>query len=70
MIEGGKDVRLTPEEKHIIARLRQGPHSIDELAQVLHSSPYYIHALLRNLDVKVGIVPLFRYGEPRYGLAE
>jgi DNA-binding CsgD family transcriptional regulator len=65
-----KNVRLTPEEKCIIARLRQGPHSSNELAQVLHRSSDCIHALLSSLDRKVGIVPLFRLGELRYGLAE
>jgi DNA-binding CsgD family transcriptional regulator len=70
MIEEGRNTHLTPEEKRIIARLRQGPQSSNELAQVLDRNSDCIHALLTSLDRKVGIVPLFRIGELRYGLAE
>jgi hypothetical protein len=33
-------------------------------------SPEHLHRILQNLDHKVGIVPLFRSGHLRYGLAE
>lgn len=61
---------LTLQERDIIALLRQGSQLVDELAQALHTSPESIHALLESLDRKVGIVPLFRSGTLRYGLAE
>jgi DNA-binding CsgD family transcriptional regulator len=61
---------LTPQERDIIALLRQGSQMVDELAQALHTSPESIHTLLESLDRKVGIVPLFRSGTLRYGLAE
>jgi DNA-binding CsgD family transcriptional regulator len=61
---------LTPEERHIIALLRQGPRSVNELAEALQTSPEHIRGLLERLDGKVGIVPLFRSGTLSYGLAE
>jgi hypothetical protein len=61
---------LTREERHLIALLRQGPQSIAGLAEALRTSAGHIHDVLRSLDRKVGIVPLFRYDTLRYGLAE
>lgn len=61
---------LTPQERRIISLLRQGAQSVNELAEALRTSPQDIRCLLETLDRKVGIVPLFRSGILRYGLAE
>ncbi len=61
---------LTTEERRIIALLRQGPQSVDRLTEALEVSPDHVHRVLQSLDRKVGIVPLFRSGSLRYGLAE
>jgi predicted transcriptional regulator len=61
---------LTSEERRIIALLRQGPQSVNGLTEALEVSPEYIQRVLQSLDHKVGIVPLFRSGSLRYGLAE
>jgi hypothetical protein len=64
------DPELTPQERHIIALLRQGPRSVNALAEALRTIPADIRCLLEGLDGKVGIVPLFRLGTLSYGLAE
>ena len=65
--EGGE---LSRQERHIIALLRQGPQSIDELAEALCVGTDQAQDILQSLDRKVGIVPLFRYDILRYGLGE
>ena len=61
---------LTTEERQLIKLLRCGPRTVKELAEALRISPEQIQHVLRSLDRKVGIVPLFRYDTLRYGLAE
>ncbi len=61
---------LTSQERHIIALLRQGSRSVNELTEALHTSPEHIRCLLESLDGKVGIVPVFRSVTLSYGLAE
>jgi predicted ArsR family transcriptional regulator len=61
---------LTPEERHLIALLRQGPQSVHGLAEALRISPDQTQAVLQRLNRKVGVVPLFRFDTLRYGLAE
>ena len=61
---------LTPEERNLIALLRQGPQSVKGLAGALRISPEQTQDFLASLNRKVGIVPLFRYDTLRYGLAE
>jgi hypothetical protein len=61
---------LTREEQQIIARLRDGPQPLDALAKALQTTPEHITCLLESLDRAVGIVPLYRFGTLRYGLAE
>ena len=61
---------LTAEERDLIALLRQGPQSVEGLAEALRISPEKIQDVLQRLDRKVGIVPLFRYDTLHYGLAE
>jgi predicted transcriptional regulator len=61
---------LTPEERCLIALLRQGPQSVDGLTEALEVSRDQLHRLIQSLDRKVGLVPLYRSGSLRYGLAE
>jgi predicted transcriptional regulator len=61
---------LTAKERHLIALLRQGPQTVDELAEALRISSDQTQDVLQSLNRKVGIVPLFRYDTLRYGLAE
>jgi DNA-binding CsgD family transcriptional regulator len=61
---------LTAAERHAIALLRQGPQSLQELAETLGLNPEQTHHMLQRLHRKVGIVPLFRHNTLRYGLAE
>jgi len=61
---------LTTEERHLIALLRHGPQCVAGLAEALRMRPDQIQNILQRLNRKVGIVPLFRYGTLRYGLAE
>jgi predicted ArsR family transcriptional regulator len=61
---------LTTQERHLMALLRQGPQSVNGLAEALRLSPEQTQDVLQSLDRKVGIVPLFRYDTLRYGLAE
>jgi predicted ArsR family transcriptional regulator len=61
---------LTAEERHLMALLRQGPQSVNGLAEALRISPEQTHDILQQLDRKVGLVPLYRYDTLRYGLAE
>jgi hypothetical protein len=61
---------LTRDERQLLACLRRGPQSIAGLAEALQTSMGQIHDVLQSLDRKVGVVPLFRYGTLRYGLAE
>ena len=70
MGESTSHPELTPQELHLIALLRQGPQSVDGLAQLLHLSPELTRCVLESLDRKVGIVLLFRAGTLQYGLAE
>jgi hypothetical protein len=61
---------LTPEERHLIALLRQGPQSIAGLAEALQTGAVHIEDVLQSLGRKVGIVSLYRFDTLRYGLAE
>jgi predicted ArsR family transcriptional regulator len=61
---------LTAEERHLIALLRQGPQSVNGLAEALRISPDQTQDVLQSLNRKVGVVPLFRFDTLRYGLAE
>jgi hypothetical protein len=61
---------FTPEERHCLALLRQGPQSIAVLAGALQTSTGHIDDVLQGLARNVGIVPLFRFDTLRYGLAE
>jgi hypothetical protein len=61
---------LTADERHAIALLRQGPQSLQGLAETLGLNPEQTQHVLSRLNHKVGIVPLFRYNTLRYGLAE
>jgi hypothetical protein len=66
-----QDVRkLTAEERHLIQLLRRGPQSVTGLAEALCISPEQTQEVLQSLDCKVGVVRLFRYEAPCYGLAE
>jgi hypothetical protein len=61
---------LTADERHTIALLRQGPQSLQGLAETLGLNPEQTQHVLQRLHRTVGIVPLFRYNTLRYGLAE
>jgi DNA-binding CsgD family transcriptional regulator len=61
---------LTAEERRVIALLRQGPQSLQGLAETLGLNPEQTQHVLQRLHRKVGIVRLFRYNTLRYGLAE
>jgi hypothetical protein len=63
-------LELSREERHLIALLRQGPQSVAGLAAALQTSVGHMDDVLQSLDRKVGLVPLFRSGTLRYGLAE
>jgi hypothetical protein len=63
-------LELSREEHHLLALLRQGPQSVAGLATALRTSVGQMADVLRGLDRKVGLVPLFRYDTLRYGLAE
>jgi predicted ArsR family transcriptional regulator len=60
----------TAEERHVIALLRQGPQSLQGLAETLGLNPEQTQHVLQRLTRNIGIVPLFRYNTLRYGLAE
>jgi hypothetical protein len=62
--------QLTIQERHLIALLRQGSQSIAGAAEILRTSREQIQEIFQSLNHKVGIVPLFRYGTVRFGLAE
>jgi hypothetical protein len=70
MSEPRDGYRLTTDERHLIALLRQGPQSPQRLAETLGQTLEQTLHLLQRLDRAVGIVPLFRYDTLRYGLAE
>jgi DNA-binding IclR family transcriptional regulator len=61
---------LTAEARQAIALLRQGPQSLQGLAETLGLNPEQTQAVLQRLSRHVGIVPLFRANTLRYGLAE
>ena len=61
---------LTAAERHALVRLRQGPQSLQRLAETLGLNPEQTQHVLQRLHRTVGIVPLFRYNTLRYGLAE
>jgi hypothetical protein len=63
-------LELTRDERHLITLLRQGPQSVKGLAEALRTSLDQTHDVLQRLNRKVGLVPLFRSGTLRYGLAE
>jgi DNA-binding CsgD family transcriptional regulator len=64
------DPELTPQERHILVLLRQGPQSINALAEALHTSPEHIRSLVASLDSKVGLVRVYCSVTLSYGLAE
>ena len=61
---------LTAEERHAIMLLRQGPQSLQRLAESLGLNLEQTLNVLQRLNRKVGVVPLFRAHTLRYGLAE
>jgi predicted ArsR family transcriptional regulator len=61
---------LTADERHTIVLLRQGPQSLQGLAETLGLNPEQTQHVLQRLNRTVGIVPLYRYNTLRYGLAE
>jgi DNA-binding CsgD family transcriptional regulator len=61
---------LTATERHVIALLRQGPQSLQRLAETLGLNLEQTQAVLQRLSRHVGLVPLFRANTLRYGLAE
>ena len=63
---------LTAAERRALALvlLRQGPQSLQGLAETLGLNPEQTLKVLQRLDRTVGIVPLFRDHTLRYGLAE
>jgi predicted ArsR family transcriptional regulator len=61
---------LTTEERRAIVLLRQGPQSLQGLAETLGLNPEQTLTVLQRLHRTVGIVRLFRYNTLRYGLAE
>ncbi len=61
---------LTTAERRALALLRQGPQSLQGLAETLGLNPEQTLQVLQRLHRIVGIVPLFRYTTLRYGLAE
>ena len=70
MSKSRDDYQLTTDERHLIALLRQGPQSPQRLAETLGLTLEQTLHLIQRLDRTVGLVPLFRYGTLRYGLAE
>jgi DNA-binding CsgD family transcriptional regulator len=68
--ESTPEPELTPQERQIIALLRQGSQSVATLAEALRTSPEHIRGLLESLDGKVGLVRVYRSVMLRYGLAE
>lgn len=70
MSEPRDDSQLTPDERHLMALLRQGPQSPQRLAETLGLTLEQTLHRLQRVDRTVGIVPLFRYDTLRYGLAE
>jgi DNA-binding CsgD family transcriptional regulator len=61
---------LTAEERHVIALLRQGPQSLQRVAETLGLNPEQAQHVLQRLNRKVGLVCLYRTHTLRYGLAE
>jgi DNA-binding CsgD family transcriptional regulator len=61
---------LTAAERRVIGLLRQGPQSLQGLAEALGLTPEQTQHVIQRLHRKVGLVPLFRYDTLRYGLAE
>ncbi len=61
---------LTAAERRAIAVLRQGPQSLQGLAEALGLNPEQAQHVLGRLHRTAGIVRLFRYNTLRYGLAE
>jgi predicted ArsR family transcriptional regulator len=70
MDEPRNDGELTAEERHVIALLRQGPQSLQGLAETLGLTPEQTQHVLQRLHRTVGIVTRFRYSTLRYRLAE
>jgi predicted HTH domain antitoxin len=61
---------LTTAERHAIVLLRQGPQSLQRLAETLGLNLEQTQHVLQRLNRNVGIVRLFRSDTLRYGLAE
>jgi hypothetical protein len=61
---------LTADERRVLGLLRQGPQSLQGLAEAIGRNPEQTQHVLQRLHRKVGLVPLFRYDTLRYGLAE
>jgi DNA-binding CsgD family transcriptional regulator len=70
MDEPVQDWELTAEERQALARLRQGPQSLHELAETLGLTLEQTQGVIQRLNRKVGLVRLFRTNLLRYGLAE
>ena len=65
-----QDCQLTAEERQALARLRQGPQSLHELAETLGLPLEQTQGVIQRLNRKVGLVRLVRSNLLRYGLAE
>ncbi len=61
---------LTADERRAIVLLRQGPQSLQGLAETLGLNPEQTQHVLQRLTPTVGIVPLLRENTLRYGLAK
>jgi DNA-binding CsgD family transcriptional regulator len=70
MGEPWHDCQLTADERQALARLRQGPQSLHELAETLGLTLEQTQGVIHRLNRKVGLVRLFRSNILRYGLAE
>jgi DNA-binding CsgD family transcriptional regulator len=64
------DYQLTADERQALARLRQGPQSLHELAETLGLNLEQTQNVIQRLNRKIGLVRLFRSTTLRYGLAE
>jgi hypothetical protein len=65
-----RDPQLTAHKQQLLRLLRQGAHTVVDLAQALRTPPTHIASVLESLDRKVSLVRCSRSGALRYGLAE
>jgi hypothetical protein len=70
MVKPRNGCELTADERHAIVLLRQGPQSLQGLAETLGLTPEQTQHVVQRLRRTIGLVSLFRYDTLRYGLAE